>query len=72
MKQSFSILFLILLICLLGCVSHQGSKSDFSNDIQPYADNPKYWQYKGEPVLLLGASNNDNLFQSPDVEGQLD
>lgn len=40
--------------------------------MQPYADNPKYWQYKGKPVLLLGGSNNDNLFQSPDIEEQLD
>ncbi len=40
--------------------------------IQPYSENPAYWQYKGEPVFLLGASNNDNLFQSPDMEKQLD
>ncbi len=43
-----------------------------SNEIQPYTANPKYWQYKGKPVLLLGASNNDNLFQSSDVKAQLD
>ncbi len=72
MKQILFILVPVMFFALSGCVSHQGSKSDFSDDIQPYADNPKYWQYKGEPVLLLGASNNDNLFQSPDVEGQLD
>jgi len=31
--------------------------------IQPYYNNPWYWQYKGEPVLLLGASDRDNLWQ---------
>ena len=31
--------------------------------IQPYAENPRYWQYKGKPVLLLGGSDDDNLFQ---------
>ena len=31
--------------------------------IQPYSENPHYWQYKGEPVLLLGGSDDDNLFQ---------
>ena len=31
--------------------------------IQPYQNNPWYWQYKGEPVMLLGASDKDNLFQ---------
>jgi hypothetical protein len=31
--------------------------------IQPYQNNPWYWQYKGEPVMLLGASDRDNLWQ---------
>lgn len=65
--------FSVIIFCgFSGCTSPQGASSDFSNDIQPYADNLKYWQHKGQPVLLLGASNNDNLFQSPDVEEQLD
>jgi hypothetical protein len=34
--------------------------------IQPYADNPYYWQYKGEPVLLLGGTDQDNLFNHPE------
>ena len=28
--------------------------------IKPYTENPKYWQYKGEPVLLLGGSKTDH------------
>jgi len=40
--------------------------------IQPYSRNPFYWQYKGEPVLLLGGSVEDNLFQIPDLEEHLD
>ena len=31
--------------------------------IRPYAENPCYWQYKGRPVLLLGGTDDDNLFQ---------
>jgi len=31
--------------------------------IHPYAENPRYWQYKGRPVLLLGGTDDDNLFQ---------
>ena len=31
--------------------------------IQPYAKNPRYWQFKGKPVVLLGGSDDDNLFQ---------
>ncbi len=33
--------------------------------IQPYKKNPLYWQYKGKPVLLLGGSWQDNLFNHP-------
>ncbi len=44
--------------------------------IQPYADNPFYWQYQGEPVLLAGGSHQDNLFnhsENPELppEGSL-
>ena len=30
--------------------------------------NPGYWQYEAKPVLLLGASGDDNLFQMEDPE----
>ncbi|EPR68416.1 hypothetical protein ADICYQ_2511 [Cyclobacterium qasimii M12-11B] len=40
--------------------------------IQPWSENPGYWEYKGEPVLLLGASDNDNLFQLPHLKSHLD
>jgi CubicO group peptidase (beta-lactamase class C family) len=40
--------------------------------IKPYGKNPRYWQYKGQPVLLLGGSKDDNLFQIPDLEEHLD
>jgi len=40
--------------------------------IRPYDLNPFYWQYKGKPVLLLGGSVEDNLFQIPDIEEHLD
>ena len=33
------------------------------NEIRPYVSNPFYWQYKGAPILLLGATDDDNLFQ---------
>ena len=42
------------------------------NRIRPYAANPYYWQYEGKPVLLLGGSKDDNLFQLPDLEAHLD
>ncbi len=36
-------------------------KNDYST--QPYHKNPWYWQYKGEPIMLIGASDRDNLWQ---------
>ena len=42
------------------------------NRIQIYKTNPQYWQYKSEPVLLLGGSVEDNLFQIPNIEEHLD
>ncbi|MBN2308712.1 MAG: hypothetical protein JXR94_07050 [Candidatus Hydrogenedentes bacterium] len=35
-------------------------------------DHPYYWAYGGQPVLLLGGSVEDNLFQIPDLEAHLD
>jgi len=40
--------------------------------IRPCRDNPRYWQYKGQPVLLLGGTKDDNLFQLPDLREHLD
>jgi hypothetical protein len=42
--------------------------------LRPWAKNPWYWSYHGEPVLLLGGSDDDNLFQWPEQEllAQLD
>ena len=38
-----------------------------------YAGNPYYWEYNGKPVLLLGGSHEDNLFNHPEgLEQHLD
>ncbi|RPJ83032.1 MAG: hypothetical protein EHM18_14965 [Acidobacteria bacterium] len=39
--------------------------ADGADHIRPYEANPRYWQYEGRPVLLLGGSKDDNLFQIP-------
>ena len=40
--------------------------------IRPWPGNPCYWEYRGEPGLLLGGSVEDNLFQVESVREQLD
>ena len=38
--------------------------TDMQNEaIRPYSENPWYWEYHGEPILLRGGSDDDNLFQ---------
>jgi len=49
-----------------------GSADNGDGCIRPYEANPFYWQYRGRPVLLLGGSVEDNLFQIPDLEAHLD
>ncbi len=38
---------------------------DEADRIRSYPANPTYWQYKSEPILLLGGSWQDNLFNHP-------
>ncbi len=40
--------------------------------IDIYKANPAYWQYNGKPVLLLGGSVDDNLFQISGLKKHLD
>ncbi len=53
---------LAITIVLIFCF---GTISAKDNRIQPWTENPWFWQYKGKPVMLLGASSDDNLFQWP-------
>lgn len=58
-----TIIIFFLPVLFLSCI--QSTEVKESDRIQPWQENPRYWQYKGEPVLLLGASDDDNLFQWP-------
>ena len=35
--------------------------------LQPWDKNPFYWEYNGKPVLLIGGTDNDNLFPNDNV-----
>ncbi len=61
-----------LAMCFLS-VSLVGSAAG-GEDLRPSRENPFYWQYKGETLLLVGGTDDDNLFQwpSPQLEEQLD
>ena len=48
------------------------SHGDCANDcIKPYSGNPYYWQYKGRPIMLLGAGKDHNLFNFANPGGMI-
>ncbi len=61
-------------MALLGSMTSMAQADDGreAKRIKPFAGNPRYWQYHGRPVMLLGGSMKDNLFQIPDLKEHLD
>ncbi|MEX2347238.1 MAG: hypothetical protein WD604_16565 [Balneolaceae bacterium] len=64
----FSILFLLLLFSMFTSCEPASETNNMVERVQPYSENPRYWEYQGEPVLLLGGSAEDNLFNHPGLE----
>lgn len=60
------------LACLLAVAAPPPAEDRNDMALKPYPPNPYYWQYKGAPVILLGGSVEDNLFQIPNLEAHLD
>ena len=60
----------LLAIYMTGCSTGEIPGNQSGIDIS--INYPQYWEYNGQPVLLLGGSDQDNLFQMPDLEQQLD
>jgi len=77
-RTSFLTLFFggALLVGSLACSSsdpvEEGGPIRRTEPIEPLPENPSYWRYDGAPVLLLGGSTEDNLFQIPNLEAHLD
>ena len=68
--QSFFIAAAVVGILAAALTSSLASEN--ADCIQPWSKNAAYWQYKGQPLLVLGASKDDNLFQLPDLKQHLD
>ena len=58
-------LFKWILAGLLSTTLYCGSTPE--KNITLSQTNPYYFDYKGQPVLLLGGSDEDNLFNHPDL-----
>ncbi len=63
-KLNFNARIVLLMAIVLMAMSCESTGSTNDN-IRPYTNNTYYWQYKGEPVLLLGGTWQDNLFNHP-------
>ena len=48
------------------------NKSKVASPIRPSSTHPQYWSMNGAPVMLLGGSVDDNLFQIENLEEHLD
>ncbi len=57
---------IVMMITMVLGTMHIAAAVD-ADRIRPYEANPTYWQYKGEPVLLIGGSDQDNLFNHPHI-----
>jgi hypothetical protein len=55
---------LLVVLASMSWASAVASAND-ADRIRPYSRNPYYWQYEGKPILLLGGSWQDNLFNHP-------
>lgn len=55
----------LLLLMVISFLVSGYSKKPSKNRIMPWAENQWFWQFKGKPLMLLGASSDDNLFQWP-------
>jgi len=58
-------------VILMLLVSSSFAIAQDSGRIGPYDKNPRYWQYQGRPIVLLGGSKDDNPFQLPDLKEHL-
>lgn len=54
-------IFVCFIVVIGTCAAVFGADSG----IDIFKGNPRYWQYNGKPVLLLGGSDEDNLFNDP-------
>jgi len=59
---------------LLACLLITATTAAAEPRLRPWAENPWYWSWQDKPILLLGGSDDDNLFQWPeqDLVAQLD
>ena len=72
---SYRVLLMITVVTVVlstAGVSRLSTEDKNADCIQPYTKNPRYWQYNGKPVMLLGGSKTDHIFLLDDLKTHLD
>ena len=64
--------FVTVIVIVLSHAALSAADDKNADRIKPYAENPRYWQYKGKPVMLLGGSKTDHIFLLDDLKTHLD
>jgi hypothetical protein len=65
MKNKLYLIIGALVLAVIPACQQQ-IKKDETPSIRIFEQNPFYWEYKGKPVLLIGGSKQDNLFNHPE------
>ncbi|MGQ9505338.1 MAG: DUF6298 domain-containing protein [Thermogutta sp.] len=61
---------LVAFFVLCGVIGRVAIAQD--SGIRPWSQNPYFWEYQGKPIMLIGGSKDDNLFQIPELKAHLD
>lgn len=64
-KRQFMVFVIAATTVLAMSCGNNENRSGNNDRIQPYSQNPYYWQYKGELLMPLGATDQDNPFNHP-------
>lgn len=54
--------FFFALLSISITISHAQTIARGNQELKPWTTDARYWQYKNEPILLLGGSKTDHLF----------
>ena len=65
-------LLVVLFLLFSACKNESKLTLDPSLGIAIYEKNPFYWSYQGKPMLLLGGTKEDNIFQIENLREHLE
>jgi hypothetical protein len=63
---------IIVALAMAMALQNGVADADNADRLQPWSENPAYWQYQGQPVMLLGGSKTDHIFLLDDLKEHLD